>query len=110
MSIEQLNNIALVRDWAGKLAETLGRPAEELRAKGLGAGDFPSGHDLHIRLADGSFVCFRYAFCLVNEKTLRLAVFTEHCGYHLFSAQDAVVTLRYSDRTVQQYAHQDAGA
>jgi hypothetical protein len=44
----------------------------------------------HVRLtfADGSTVFFMYAFALTDEKAEEIAVFTEHCGYHIFPMPD----------------------
>ena len=36
----------------------------------------------------GSSARFAYAFCVHNGKTNELAVFTEHCVYHVFPAID----------------------
>jgi hypothetical protein len=55
----------------------------------LRAGDFSSRQSIHIRFPDGSFVFFRFAFALVDEPTGQVAVFTEHCGYHVFPAGEA---------------------
>jgi hypothetical protein len=42
---------------------------------------------------DDSFVEFRYAFVIVSDKRKTLAVFTEHCGYHLFPYHEAKVEI-----------------
>ncbi len=41
----------------------------------------------HVRLQfeDGGFVFFNYAFAVVDEEHEEIAVFTEHCGYHVFN-------------------------
>lgn len=36
---------------------------------------------------DGSHLCFKYAFLVKNEETEEIGVFTEHCGYHVFSTR-----------------------
>ncbi len=48
----------------------------------LGVKDF-NGF-VKIRFPDGSSVLFEYAFYAVDEDRKELAVFTEHCGYHVF--------------------------
>ena len=39
---------------------------------------------VRVEFPDGSLVQFAYAFYLVNADKRALAVFTEHCGYHVF--------------------------
>jgi hypothetical protein len=38
-----------------------------------------------LRFGDGSFALFKYAFYLLDRAQDELAVFTEHCGYHIFN-------------------------
>jgi hypothetical protein len=82
----------LLTDWAEELSEYLNRPAELIRKDGLSAVDFPTNELLHIKLMDGSFVQFECAFYVVNPKKYAIAVFTEHCGYHLYPFHDAVIS------------------
>ena len=37
-----------------------------------------------LQFADGSYALFEYAFYAVDTVRNELAVFTEHCGYHVF--------------------------
>jgi hypothetical protein len=83
---------ALILDWAEELSGALGRPVEEIRQSGLSSFDFPAGSQLHVRLMDGSTMQFRYAFHLVRKSDHALAIFTEHCGYHVFPLHDAEVS------------------
>jgi hypothetical protein len=39
---------------------------------------------LKLNFADGSFAFFYYALELHDEALNEVAVFTEHCGYHIF--------------------------
>ena len=48
-----------------------------------------SPHRIRIELMDGSKVEFRCAFALVNESQHAIAVFSEHCGYHVFPCHEA---------------------
>ncbi len=57
----------------------------------LSAGDFRSDQSVIIRFPDGSHVLFRYAFALKDELAGEVAVFTEHCGYHVFPLGEAEV-------------------
>ncbi|WP_303312556.1 hypothetical protein [Hymenobacter sp. BT730] len=63
---------------------------EYLKAKGstepvrLGASDFPLDSIVRIQFEDASNVEFHYAFVIEAPELREVAVFTEHCGYHLF--------------------------
>ncbi len=57
----------------------------------LSAGDFPPGQIVLIRFPDGSHALFRFAFAVTDEAVGEVAVFTEHCGYHVFPAGEAEV-------------------
>ena len=50
--------------------------------KELSAGAFQ--HDLKITFEDRSYAFFFYAFYWIDEELKEVAVFTEHCGYHIF--------------------------
>ena len=81
----------VLAEWAEELSHHLSRPADQIRSQGLGAGDFPATGCLHIRLVDGSQVQFECAFHLVSPERHAIAVFTEHCGHHVFPLHDAIV-------------------
>jgi hypothetical protein len=49
----------------------------------LSAADFRSNH-VKISFQDGSFAVFRFAFYRLDRELNEVAVFTEHCGYHIF--------------------------
>jgi hypothetical protein len=68
--------------WAKKLKAHL---SDELGADRdhLSAMDF-SSQSLKINFQDGSSAFFRYAFYLLDRELNEVAVFTEHCGYHIF--------------------------
>ena len=50
---------------------------------GLGAADFPSA-SVQLVFDDGSRATFRHSFFLEDVVRGELAVFTEHCGHHIF--------------------------
>lgn len=39
---------------------------------------------LKINLEDDSFAFFQYAFYILDRENNEVAIFTEHCGYHIF--------------------------
>jgi hypothetical protein len=78
--------------WAEELAAHLGRAVEQVRSRGLGASDFPSDHDLRITWGDGSFAQFRHAFAVRSAANGAIAVFSEHCGYHVFPGHQAILS------------------
>ena len=49
----------------------------------LSAYDFLDEH-VQIKFEDGSQATFQRSFCAVDDQHGELAVFTEHCGYHVF--------------------------
>ena len=49
---------------------------------GLGANDFRGS--VKLSFDDGSFALFENAFHAVDEAREEIAVFTEHCGHHVF--------------------------
>lgn len=58
------------------------------------AFDFPAGKSVRLGFPDGSYAFFRYAFHLRDER--EVAVFTEHCGYHVFPAAEIDVEVLQS--------------
>jgi hypothetical protein len=54
----------------------------------LSAGDFATGSTVHIQLPDGSQAFFQDAFFLKAPELKEVAIFTEHCGYHIFPLVD----------------------
>ena len=74
----------IVSEWVEELSAKLGRSKEDLLTRGLSAGDFNLREELAITLHDGSTAHFRYAFFIANKARRSIAVFTEHCGYHVF--------------------------
>lgn len=69
--------------WANKLREYL---RDELRSERdtLSAADF-NQQSIRINFEDGSSAFFNYAFYLLDRDLNEIAIFTEHCGYHVFS-------------------------
>lgn len=82
----------LVLFWLAELEEVLGRSAEEIKTKGLSATDFPTGSRLRLTFPDKSEVRFNYAFHIQSEAKGVIAVFTEHCGYHVFPSNGTIVS------------------
>lgn len=74
--------------WSQRLREYLRNELGKNRDT-LSANDFR--HSLRIDFDDGSFAVFRYAFYLTDRDLNEVAVFTEHCGYHIFPLGDATL-------------------
>jgi len=72
----------IANEWLEPLARQLKRPVEDLKKTGLSAYDFPP-NTVRVQFEDGSSLSFKNALLLRNDKST--AVFTEHCGYHVFS-------------------------
>jgi hypothetical protein len=56
----------------------------------LGASDFPNDNIVRITFEDDSKVEFRYAFVMEAPELREIAVFTEHCGYHIFPFYEGI--------------------
>ena len=82
----------IVQDWAVELAARHHCTVETFLEKPDHLISFPM-QSLRIELMDRSVVEFRYAFALVSEARRAIAVFTEHCGHHVFPYHDAKVFL-----------------
>jgi hypothetical protein len=76
--------------WKPRLKQYLRERHGEDRER-RSAGDFPPGQSVLIRLPDGSHALFGFAFAITDEAVGEVAVFTEHCGYHVFPAGEAEV-------------------
>jgi len=85
-------------DWKPRLRAYLRAQCGEDRDR-LSADDFPAGQSVVIRFPDGSQVLFRYAFAVPDEAGREVAVFTEHCGYHVFPLADAELEVVQSEPT-----------
>lgn len=59
--------------------------------KQLSAYDFSSDSNLKITFDDGSFAFFKDSFYWLDEKNREIAVFTEHCGYHIFNLPELLI-------------------
>jgi hypothetical protein len=73
----------LPEPWAKKLKAHL-RDEFGADRDHLSATDFSINQNLKINFEDGSSAFFRYAFYLLDRELDEVAVFTEHCGYHIF--------------------------
>lgn len=69
--------------WANKLGAYLREQRGSERGH-LSATDFGVNQHLKINFPDGSFAFCRHAFYLLDRESNEVAVFTEHCGYHIF--------------------------
>jgi hypothetical protein len=80
----------LEQEWAPQLAEHFGCSVDQFRANPTRIMEYPSG-TLRVELMDGSFVEFQHAFHILSAEKKTIAVFTEHCGHHLYPSHDARV-------------------
>ena len=91
----------LEREWSEELAARLVCSVESFLADPTAAMAYPV-ETVRIELMDGSSVEFKYAFFIVSESRKAIAVFTEHCGHHVFPYHGARAysegVLRYAQR------------
>lgn len=83
--------------WATKLRAYI-REDRGSAGDHLSATDF-GNRNLKISFSDGSFAFFHYAFYLLDRDWDEVAVFTEHCGYHIFPLYGTQVELLESKWT-----------
>lgn len=67
----------LYSEWNTELETYFGHSLEDHGPR------YPYG-TLRVELMDGSFVQFQYAIFIVSDAKKTVAVFTEHCGHHLY--------------------------
>lgn len=77
-------------EWTEELAVYCGCACEEVAEKLLSWFSLPTG-TIKIKLMDESCVEFRWAFFVVSEQKRAVAVFTEHCGNHVFPYHEAQI-------------------
>ena len=78
------------REWAAELAAYFEKTSEDVLSQVRPWFEFPHG-TLRVALMDGSVVQFAYAIHIVSEAKRAIAVFTEHCGNHVFPYHEAKV-------------------
>lgn len=93
-----MNHNDLPERWVKKLSAYL-RDERESDRDHLSATDFVTNQTLMISLQDGSSAILRYAFYLIDRDLNEVAVFTEHCGYHIFPLYGTHLELLESKRT-----------
>ena len=102
----------LETEWASELAAYFERSVGDVLQQVRPWFDFPGGQ-LRIELMDGSVVQFEWAFHIVSDSKRAIAVFTEHCGHHVFPYHEAKVyrdgLLVYA-HAVQPFAAEDGFA
>lgn len=86
-----MNRYQLPENWKNTLKE-YALAISNGKYDSLGATAFPH-QKIRIDFEDDSFAVFRYAFYLKDEKEDEIAVFTEHCGYHIFNASGTSVNI-----------------
>lgn len=82
-----MKQVDLPQRWQDKLQNHLQEIGSKY--KQLSADAFQN--DLKIIFADSSYAFFHYAFYWIDEDIKEFAVFTEHCGYHIFPLIDSII-------------------
>jgi hypothetical protein len=83
-----MNREQLPEHWSNRLKAYLVEKGVSDRDYLL-AYDFGGNQAVRISLRDGSVVFFNYAFYILDRDLNEIAVFTEHCGYHVFPLSEA---------------------
>lgn len=102
---------ALEQEWAEELAARAGVATEAFLSSPSTHMSYPS-EGVRLELMDGLVVEFKYAFALVKPEWHAIAVFTEHCGHHVYPNHEARVyqegALVFSDDAAQPTVAPDA--
>lgn len=70
----------------------------------LSASDFPTGEGIKIKFDDESYAFFQYSFYIIDERIKEFAVFTEHCGYHVFNLGEILIeTIDWEGNRIKTY-------
>ncbi len=77
-------------EWGRTLALRFGVDESKFRAQPTKFMRFPHS-TCRVELMDGSIVELRWAFAIVSTELQAVAVFSEHCGHHVFPLHDARV-------------------
>ena len=90
----------VLTDWAPDLAKRLGRPEQELLARGLSVHDFSSGGGMSVEIRSPTGAVFRIpdAFVLVRQDEALAAVFSEHDGYTEWDLYPEIVITEVVER------------
>jgi len=80
----------IIQEWLEELAAHYGCAADAIRDASTRAMSYPT-QTVRIELMDGSKAEFKYAFPIVSESRRSVAIFTEHCGHHVFPYHEAKV-------------------
>ena len=78
------------REWSEELGAHLGCSAAEVQERPETVIRFRR-ETVRVDLMDGSSVQFKYAFFIASDTKKAIAVFSEHCGHHVFPHHDAKV-------------------
>ncbi len=83
----------LPQRWKDKIYSYLLENGSEYsrKYKRFSAYDFSDNFSLKISFEDGSYAFFKDAFYWIDEESKEVAVFTEHCGYHLFNLPEILI-------------------
>ena len=93
----------IVESWKEQLSARLGRTAADISINGLLASDFNSLSKVVLRSPLVLECTFHSAFSLVNPEIGKVAVFTEHSGYHEFYLSG----MKVSSITCSEYWDED---
>lgn len=74
----------VLHDWSEEVAVKVGRSADDIRERGIGATDFSPMNSVEIRYPSGLVVQVPFAFAVLRREQGLAAVFSEHAGYMEF--------------------------
>ena len=83
----------LPQRWKDKIKEYLSEKGSDYGKKyeRLSLYEFSDNLNLKIAFDDGSYAFFQDAFYWIDNERKEVAVFTEHCGYHIFNTGELLL-------------------
>lgn len=79
----------LPQRWKDRIEDYLQKQSSKY--KELSAYDFSLNLNTKITFDDGSNAFFKDSFYWIDDQSKEFAVFTEHCGYHLFNLGEILI-------------------
>ena len=93
-----MNREDLPERWNARLRSYLNEKGTNDRDY-LSASDFHANQCVRVLFGDGSTAFFLYAFYIADSTLNEAAVFTEHCGYHIFPFGETELQLLHATWT-----------
>ncbi|MBP6748642.1 MAG: hypothetical protein KA144_03300 [Xanthomonadaceae bacterium] len=92
----------VLSEWAEEVAAKVGRSADDIRTRGIGATDFSPLKSIEIRYPGGMVVQIPFAFVVFRREQSVAAVFSEHAGYMEFVLPEETTVIEITQSPYHQ--------